>query len=395
MRGRDGGVDIGRACAGGDRDDPLGLAGVGGEQLSPCSRTPSPIIIGTRTGSSRSTAASASESCARTAARRSSSTGSFANGGGSGTATDHNIGEVEAQDRCAACDGTRLEPQYRVAGDAGPDGLIPSTDRFGVALADIVRCSRCGHMQLHPMPSQELLDTGYADAASDDYVEEEAGQRATARRVLEHIERHVPRRGALLDIGCWVGFLLAEARDRGWERTLGVEPSEFASQYARERLGLDVVRGDLSSAQLPAGEFDAITMGDVIEHLRSPSDALARIRSLLAPGGVLWLALPDAGSAVARALGRRWWSVIPTHAQYFTRGSLAGAAEPRRLRGAGRRDCAEGVHGLLLPRARRRLLAGGRQGAAAGGRRDGRGGPHLGTGLPRPDGGAGAGTPGA
>lgn len=62
----------------------------------------------------------------------------------------------------------------------------------------------------------------------------------------------------------------------------------------------------------------------MIEHLRSPSDALARLRSLLAPGGVLWLALPDAGSAVARALGRRWWSVIPTHTQYFTRGSLAG-----------------------------------------------------------------------
>jgi hypothetical protein len=25
---------------------------------------------------------------------------------------------------------------------------------------------------------------------------------------------------------------------------------------------------------------------------------------------------------VARALGRRWWSVIPTHVQYFTRHSL-------------------------------------------------------------------------
>jgi hypothetical protein len=32
--------------------------------------------------------------------------------------------------------------------------------------------------------------------------------------------------------------------------------------------------------------------------------------------------LPDAGSRVARALGARWWSVIPTHVQYFTRGSL-------------------------------------------------------------------------
>jgi hypothetical protein len=38
---------------------------------------------------------------------------------------------------------------------------------------------------------------------------------------------------------------------------------------------------------------------------------------------VLWLALPDAGSRLARAMGRRWWSVLPTHVQYFTRHSIA------------------------------------------------------------------------
>jgi hypothetical protein len=32
--------------------------------------------------------------------------------------------------------------------------------------------------------------------------------------------------------------------------------------------------------------------------------------------------LPDAGSRLARAMGARWWSVIPTHVHYFTRASL-------------------------------------------------------------------------
>jgi hypothetical protein len=32
--------------------------------------------------------------------------------------------------------------------------------------------------------------------------------------------------------------------------------------------------------------------------------------------------MPDAGSRVARVLGRRWWSVLPTHVQYFTRTSV-------------------------------------------------------------------------
>jgi SAM-dependent methyltransferase len=227
-----------------------------------------------------------------------------------------------APEQCAVCGSAALQAHLSVAGEIGPDGLIPTTDRYGTALGDIVRCPNCGHRQLHPMPDESLLAQAYAVAESEAYVEEEAGQRETARRALQRIERYVPGRGALLDLGCWVGFLLAEARDRGWGTT-GVEPSEFASAYARERLALDVRSADLFAADLPTGAFAAVTMGDVIEHLTVPADALARIRELLVPGGVLWLALPDAGSALARVLGRRWWSVLPTHVQYFTRGSIS------------------------------------------------------------------------
>ena len=221
---------------------------------------------------------------------------------------------------CAACASTVVVPHMQVAGEIGAAGLIPSTDRFGSALSDIVRCPSCGHMQLERLPADAELAEAYGEAESEDYVPEEAGQRETARIALERIERQVSR-GAMLDLGCWVGFLLAEARDRGW-RTLGVEPSEFASRYAAERLGLDVIRGDLLHADVSAHDFDAVVMGDVIEHLPRPAEALDRIATLLRPSGVLYLALPDAGSRLAQRMGRRWWSVIPTHVQYFTRPSL-------------------------------------------------------------------------
>jgi SAM-dependent methyltransferase len=222
--------------------------------------------------------------------------------------------------RCAACGATKLYLHLSVAGQAGAEGLVPTTKRFGTALSDIVRCAACGHMQLAELPSESVLADAYVRAESEDYVQEEQGQRATARAALELIERHAGGR-RLLDLGCWVGFLLDEARLRGWE-TLGVEPSTFASTFARERLGLDVLGSELFSAELEPVSFDAVVLGDVIEHLTDPGRALERIASLTAPGGVLYLALPDAGSAVARALGRRWWSVIPTHVQYFTRGSM-------------------------------------------------------------------------
>lgn len=234
---------------------------------------------------------------------------------------------MEQERQCAACGGTDLRPHLRVAGDMGDQGLIPTTDRFGTALSDIVRCAGCGHMQLARMPSDAELESAYADAASDDYVEEEAGQRETARRMLTRIEAHAPRREAILDLGCWVGFLLAEARERGWREQVGIEPSAFASGYARDRLGLDVRTDDLFTAPLPERHFDAVVLGDVIEHLPRPGEALDRIERLLAPGGVAWFALPDSGSRLARMLGARWWSVIPTHVQYFTRGSIATLLE--------------------------------------------------------------------
>jgi SAM-dependent methyltransferase len=221
---------------------------------------------------------------------------------------------------CAACGSARLVPHLRVAGEIGEPGLIPTTDRYGTALGDIVRCTRCTHMQLDRFPAAAELADAYERAASHDYVDEEAGQRETARRILDRIES-VADRGAMLDLGCWVGFLLAEARERGW-RTLGVEPSEFAARYASEKLGLDVVHAELQRAELPAATFQAAFLGDVIEHLPDAGDALDRVAAALEPGGVVALALPDAGSRLARAMGGRWWAVVPTHVHYFTRRSL-------------------------------------------------------------------------
>jgi SAM-dependent methyltransferase len=222
---------------------------------------------------------------------------------------------------CAACGSGSLVTHFEVAGEIGAEGLIPTTKEFGTAMGNIVRCTNCGHMQLERFPSEEELNAEYAKAASDDYVDEEAGQRVSAARVLERTERYV-KPGKLLDLGSWVGFLMAEARDRGWD-PVGIEPSTFASDYARDKLGLTVRTDDLYTADLPEAPFDAVVMGDVLEHLTRAGDALDRIKTLLKPDGVLVLLLPDAGSRTAKILGKRWWSVIPTHIHFFTRHSAA------------------------------------------------------------------------
>ena len=104
---------------------------------------------------------------------------------------------------------------------------------------------------------------------------------------------------------------------------MGVEPSEFGSAYAGERLGLAVERTGVAGANLEEGSFDLVFLGDVIEHLPDPGATLDTLGAALRDGGILAMTLPDAGSRLARMMGRRWWSVIPTHLQYFTRSSLS------------------------------------------------------------------------
>ena len=66
-----------------------------------------------------------------------------------------------------------------------------------------------------------------------------------------------------------------------------------------------------------------MTCWDVVEHLADPRAALLRMAALLRPGGWLFLSTPDAGSLVARVMGRRWHYLDPVqHIAVFSRSSL-------------------------------------------------------------------------
>src|SRR5262249_39926488 len=74
------------------------------------------------------------------------------------------------------------------------------------------------------------------------------------------------------------------------------------------------------------GQFDAVTLWDVLEHVPDPCGFLARCRVLLRPEGRLFLNVPDLGSLEARILGARWPLLLPEHLNYFTRDSLRRVA---------------------------------------------------------------------
>ena len=168
------------------------------------------------------------------------------------------------------------------------------------------------------LPAGACLRDAYRDMVDHAYLEEEAGRRATANRLLDLIEsvlpggeRHARR---LLDVGCGHGLLIDEARRRGYEAR-GIELSAPAAAHARDRLGLPVSETALEELDGEEdGRWEVVVLADVLEHLEDPAGALTRCEALLAPGGALLVVTPDPSSAVARVAGTRWWGYLPAHA---------------------------------------------------------------------------------
>ena len=235
--------------------------------------------------------------------------------------------------RCPICGSTSAREHFRVPDDGTEGGVDaesfrPSAAQFGATFRRVVRCGACGHGSLAVLPEADAVADAYAGAVDELAEREQDGQIATAHRSLAEVERLVSP-GRVCDLGCWTGSFLVAAAERGWE-VVGIEPSAWASERARQR-GLDVRTRTLEDHGLDDKSFRLVVMADVLEHLADPGAAVDIARQLLEPGGVLLVTAPDAGSLLARAIGRRWWSVLPMHLQYFTRSSMADLLEARGL----------------------------------------------------------------
>ena len=53
-----------------------------------------------------------------------------------------------------------------------------------------------------------------------------------------------------------------------------------------------------------------------------PDPLMARVASLLTPGGLVVIVTPDISSLAARIVGRRWWHYRVTHLHFFNHRSL-------------------------------------------------------------------------
>jgi SAM-dependent methyltransferase len=217
---------------------------------------------------------------------------------------------VAARPPCQACGGPLRDHFPRV--------VDPQTDE----VFEIATCATCGLG--HTLPQPEDLGPYYGPAyhGSRHGMTERYCMHRRVRFVRKATGEADGRR--LLDVGCGDGTFLLDAKRSGWD----VSGTEMNTAIARAA-GLRVWSG-LEGAREHA-PYDCITSWHSLEHMRSPKDTVGQATALLAPGGVLLLAVPNAEGLQARAFGPRWMHLdVPRHLFHFGPRSLT-----RLVQGAG------------------------------------------------------------
>lgn len=254
-----------------------------------------------------------------------------------------------------------------------------AAQRYKLVVSHIVTCRACGMSYVQPRVSNAQIERKLQSWAEQDVVDPERlriafepASVAYYARFLDWLTRSMRLPGRrLLDVGCGTGGFLAVARDEGWQGR-GLEIGRASARYASETLGLDVSQGTLYQLDGSTQSYDAVSMIEVIEHLEQPVAALAIVRKLLRPDGMLLVTTPNFDSLYRRLFGSRWWVINceDEHIVLFSRTTLIGMLEDNGFEVVFQRICGVDILGLLREA---RLKLGGRQhtpsvpGAAASG----------------------------
>lgn len=194
---------------------------------------------------------------------------------------------------------------------------------------ELFQCNDCGLVWLDLLPDAEGVQAMYDDAyagATTSYFSKVAQKLARSRGRVRYIARLLPGGAggkSFLDVGANGGFMAEAAREAGFT-AVGIEPDPVSVAYAREHYpGITALQGLLEDVDLEPQSFDVAYCSEVIEHTADCNRFVAKLASVLRPGGLLYLTTPDISHwRRPRKIGRWDGFCPPSHCLYFNPSNL-------------------------------------------------------------------------
>ncbi|CAK8724913.1 hypothetical protein KKHLCK_15345 [Candidatus Electrothrix laxa] len=193
---------------------------------------------------------------------------------------------------------------------------------------DIVQCRQCslGYAAKIPKNTNDVYaDKEYLCQAQHDYEQNiNYRQERFAKERVEILRKWSgldPKGCRLLDIGCGTGWFLDFCRQQGYA-VAGQEFGKELAAYTAEHLGVKI--WSCPVAEIDQKElFHIITLFDVLEHTPDPLEMLSQVKSLLSPGGIALIFVPNLHSLGSAILQEESALVAPAeHLLYFTKTSM-------------------------------------------------------------------------
>lgn len=153
------------------------------------------------------------------------------------------------------------------------------------------------------------------------------------------LQRHLsPLSGGmkrLLDVGCGEGYALAFFRELGW-LVKGIDFSSAGVESKNPGCTDALVAGDifaLLKAEMATGEtYDVVWLQNILEHVIDPLNLLKSLRTLVSPGGISVVTVPNdcsitqRGALANKHIDSAFWVSPPDHLTYFDPDSLVNIA---------------------------------------------------------------------
>jgi 2-polyprenyl-3-methyl-5-hydroxy-6-metoxy-1,4-benzoquinol methylase len=190
---------------------------------------------------------------------------------------------------------------------------------------DVLICDDCGMARAevpegYAEEAEELYDANYYKGM--EYDRKWRFRQRRAKRWIHYLEEYRQPPGNLLDIGCSMGYYLFAAKTLGWT-PFGTDISHHAVAET-EKLGFrafwSVHPSDFPDWLPP---LDAVTATHVVEHFQDPVDYLRALRERMAPGGVVYIEVPNFQKILRRG-PKVPYVGPPHHAQFYTLNTLKG-----------------------------------------------------------------------
>ncbi len=218
--------------------------------------------------------------------------------------------------KCPVCDSADFKPYLEV------EDFSVSHEKF-----QLVECANCSFVFTNPRPAPSEIGRYYKSEEYISHTNSSAGlmnkayqwarKNAIAGK-LGILESMHPQPRTLLDYGCGTGEFLSAAKAQGWV-CAGLEPDEGARSLAIRNHSLNV-EDPSQLKKLATGQFGAITLWHVLEHVHDLKDTVKEFRRCLSSKGVLIIAVPNRTSFDAEKYGPHWAAYdVPRHLYHFSK----------------------------------------------------------------------------